>query len=53
MILSLPVPGFITSRMQGAQREKMERVSSTISSLSQQVVDRLLDRLKGSNGHRE
>ncbi len=29
MVLSLPLPGFITSRLQGTQREKMERVSAT------------------------
>ncbi len=28
MILSLPLPGFITARLQGTQREKMERVSA-------------------------
>ncbi len=32
MIATLPLPGYVTKHIQGAQREKMKRVSSSFSS---------------------
>ncbi|RPD55459.1 P-loop containing nucleoside triphosphate hydrolase protein [Lentinus tigrinus ALCF2SS1-7] len=37
MLLSLPVPGFITARLQGTQREKMERTDSRVQTVTEMM----------------